>query len=129
MISEPSDSHANTLVATTSSTSAPPSTIDAADVPVLNFWNQPESEGETREFLPGPELENANMDHDDYSKNERYGSNDCMSEMEGQELRDSLELQMEEEIGQIQDGEKSPTAYGELIREINAGQWKKAETN
>jgi hypothetical protein len=37
-----------------------------------------------------------------------------VSEMDGQELRDSLELQMEGEIGLIQDGEKNPTAYGDV---------------
>jgi len=125
LISEPSDTCANTLAATTPPTSPPPSTIHPADVPVLKSWDQPE--GETGKFLPGPGHENVNLD--DCSEDEGYGSNDCMSEMEGQELRDSLELQMEEEIGQIQDGEKNPTAYGEMMRGINAGQWKKAETN
>ena len=128
LTSERSDSRANTSAATTPPNSAPPSTIDPAEVPSLNSWDQPE--GETREFLPGPK--NAiTMTINNYSEDdldEGYGSEDYLSEMEGQELRDSLELQMEGEIEQIQDGEKNQ-AYGELMREINVGQWKKAETN
>jgi hypothetical protein len=51
-----------------------------------------------------------------------------VSEIDGQELRDSLELQMEGEIEQIQGGE-NPTAYGGLMRGMKATYWKKAETN
>lgn len=74
----------------------------------------------------GPE-ENSPITIDDSDSGEGYGSEDYVSEMDGQELRDSLELQMEGEIEQIQGGEN--TAYGMLMREIKADHWKKAETN
>jgi hypothetical protein len=52
-----------------------------------------QSEESVREYSPGP------ITIDDYpeddSSDEGYRSDDYMSEMDGQELRDSLELQME----------------------------------
>ena len=122
LTSEPSDSRANTLAATTPPNSAPPSTFDPADIPLLNSWNQPEGETEPKNAITIDDHSEDDLD------DSGYGSNDYMSEMEGQELRDSLELQMEGEIEQIRNGEKN-SAYEELMREINTGQWKKAETN
>jgi len=126
LTSEPASTRSSTLAATTPPNSAPPSIIEPVDVPALNSWGQ--SEEETREDLPGHGnliIIDDNSEDNGGDSDEGYGSDDCMSEMEGQELRDSLELQMEGEIEQIQEGR----AYEVLMREINAGQWKKAETN
>jgi len=59
-----------------------------------------------------------------------YGSDDLMSEMDGEELKESLQLQMQGEIElleQSQDAKKS-SAYGVLMREIKPDQWTKAES-
>jgi hypothetical protein len=90
LISEPSDTHTSTLAAITPPTSAPPSTIDPADVPVLKSWDQPERK--TRKCLPGPEPENTNMAEEELD--EGYGSNDCMSEMEKKKLFQHLKKLM-----------------------------------
>jgi len=122
--SELSSTRASTLAATTLPNSAPPSTVDPSDLPALNSWDQ---QGPTREYSSGPE-KNSPITFDDSDLDEGYGSEDYVSEMDGQELRDSLELQMEGEIEQIQGGE-NPTVYGESMRGIKATYWKKAETN
>ena len=119
---------ASTLAATTPPDSAPPSTIDPSDAPVIDSWDQ--SEASARGFSPGPEENPITIDdcpgYD--SSDEGYRSDDYMSKMDGQELRDSLENQMEREIEQMEGGE-NPTAYKVLMREIKANQWRKAETN
>ncbi len=126
LTSTPSTTWASTLAATTPPNSGPPSTIDPSDVPALDSWGQ--QEGLTQEYSSGSE-ENLNpITIDDYDSGEGYGSDDCVSEMDGKELRDSLELQMQGEIEQIQ-GSENFTAYGVLMRGINADHWKKAETN
>jgi hypothetical protein len=59
-----------------------------------------------------------------------YGSDDMMSEMDGEELKESLQLQMQGEIElleQSQDAKKS-SAYEVLMREIKPDQWTKAES-
>jgi hypothetical protein len=47
--------------------------------------------------------------------------------MDGQELRDRLEPQMERDIEQIE-GRENPLAYGVWMRKINADQWKEMES-
>jgi hypothetical protein len=62
--------------------------------------------------------------------NDGYGSDDLMSEMDGKEQRESLQLQMQGEIEvleQSQDAKKS-SAYGVLMREIKPDQLAKAES-
>ena len=117
----------STLASTIPPNSVPPSTIDPSDVPAIDSWDQSEGSGE---YSPGPEENSITIDDypEDVSSDEGYRSDDYMSEMDGQELRDSLEFQMEREIEQIEGGE-NPTAYGMLMREIKADQWKKVETN
>jgi hypothetical protein len=106
------------LAATTPPNSAPASTIDPSDVPAIDSWDQSEGSGE---YSPGPEENSITIEDypEDVSSDEGYRSDDYMSEMDGQELRDSLEFQMEREIEQIEGGE-NPTAYGVLMREIKA---------
>jgi hypothetical protein len=60
-----------------------------------------------------------------------YGSDDLMSEMDGEELRESLQMQMEGEIEILKqsEGSKKSSAYRTLMREITPNQWAKAESN
>ena len=75
------------------------------------------------EYSPGPQENPITIDDypEDDSSDKGYRSDDYMSEMDGQELRVSLELQMESEMKQIEGGE-NPTAYGVLMKEIKVDQ-------
>ena len=81
-----------------------------------------------------------NVDNDNISNEEagRYEEDDELSELEGEELEESLRKQMEGEMQAIDDTEEDPasdapqakpTAYRVLMRDIPADQWKVAESN
>jgi hypothetical protein len=62
---------------------------------------------------------------------EGYNSDDTMSEMEGEELMQSLEQQMAGEmevIGQIQ-ATHQEGAYGPLMRDVYPKEWAKIESS
>ncbi len=112
--SELSSTRASTLAATTLPNSAPPSTVDPSDLPALNSWDQ---QGPTREYSSGPE-KNSPITFDDSDLDEGYGSEDYVSEMDSQELRDSLELQMEGEIEQIHNNKLVPSEAEKYIKKL-----------
>ena len=108
---------ASTLAATTPPNSAPPSTIDPSDIPALESLDQ--SEGSVREYSPGPQENPITIDYpEDDSSDEGYKSDDYMSEMDGQELRDSLELQMEREIEQMHTEEERCQGSSDTGKEV-----------
>ena len=59
-----------------------------------------------------------------------YESDDLISEMDGEELRESLQLQMQGEIEVLEQSQdvKRSSAYGVLMMEIKPDQWTKAES-
>ena len=82
----------------------------------------------------GPDLLQVDIDNglessETDSSDDRYGDDDLLSELEGEELRDSLKLQIEGEIDIIEKLEvNKPTAYDTLMQSIHADQWQKAES-
>ena len=82
----------------------------------------------------GPDLLQVDIDNglessETDSSDDGYGDDDLLSELEGEELRDSLKLQIEGEIDIIEQLEANkPTAYDTLMRGIHADQWQKAES-
>ena len=81
-----------------------------------------------------------NVDYDNMSDEEAggYEEEEELSELEGEELEESLRKQMEGEMQAIDDTEEDPasdapqakpTAYRVLMQDIPADQWKVAESN
>lgn len=69
-------------------------------------------------------------------KDGRYHSDDLLSEMDGQELRDSLDFQMQEEITFLEQMKESgrliepeETAFLDLMKKHMATEWRVAESS
>ena len=79
----------------------------------------------------GPDLLQIDIDNglessETDSSDDGYGDDDLLSELEGEELRDSLKLKIEGEMDIIEQLEANkPTAYDTLMWGIDADQWQK----
>jgi len=118
---DPSNSAASTPPISSAGSDIDPADIDAENQSDVDGRNSTANSPDAIVISDSSDAENAD---------DGYGSDDLMSEMDGEELKESLELQMQGEIEvleQSQDAKKS-SAYGVLMREIKPDQWTKAES-
>jgi hypothetical protein len=129
--------HQSRLASPAGSAGPDPSSSAASTLPISSAGSDVEPTNEYQSNVDGrnsiansPDAIIISDTSDAENADDGYGSNDLMSEMDGEELKESLQLQMQGEIEvleQSQDAKKS-SAYGVLMREIKPDQWTKAES-
>ena len=123
-----SSTWASTLASTTSPVSPTLSTIDLNTIPEGTDVNPPiePAEDDLPSIHDQESINNTSPDSD--GSYPGYGSDDTIHGMEGAELRESLELQMEEEITFLRD-QGRPSVLEVLVRDVGVAEWKQAESN
>ena len=114
-----------------SAASTPPISSAGSDIEPADIGAEYQSDVDGRNSTANsPDVVVISDTSDAENADDGYGSDDLLSEMDGEELRESLQLQMQGEIEvleQSQDAKKS-SAYGVLMREFKPDQWAKAES-
>ena len=123
-----SSTRASTLASTTSPVSPTPSTFNLNTILEETDVNPPiEPADDDSPSIHDQESIN-NKPPDSNGSDPGYGSDDIIYGMEGDELRESLELQMEEEITFLRD-QGRPSVLEVLMRDVGAPEWKQVESN
>ena len=123
-----SSTQASTLAPATPPLSPTPSTLDLNIIPEETDVNPPiePAEDDSPSTHDQESINNNSPDSDDSDPG--YGSDYTIYGMEGAELIESLELQMEEETAFLRD-QGRPSVLEVLMRDVGAAEWKQAESN
>ena len=130
--SNPSEAASSTRVSTLAPATPPlsptPSTLNLNIIPEETDVTPPiePAEDDSPSTHDQESINNNSPDSDDSDPG--YGSDDTIYGMEGAELIESLELQMEEETAFLRD-QGRPSVLEVLMRDVGAAEWKQAESN